>query len=85
MMYEVWKWTQEEIDQYNEDAGDESAFEENMQRDQYHGLVEYGTLVKKTENKAEAEKAASDAFDGGYSMFSGEVSIWDPDGHFWYN
>jgi len=56
-----------------------------MQRDQYHGLVEYGTLVKKTEDKAEAEKAASDAFDGGYSMFSGEISIWDPDGHFWYN
>jgi len=25
MMYEVWKWTQEEIDQYNEDAGDENA------------------------------------------------------------
>lgn len=85
MRYEVWKWDSDEMVQYDEDYG-EGAYERDSQKAGCYGAItQYGTLVKETDNEDEALKASSDVFDAGYSYFSGEVSIWDNEEHFWFN
>lgn len=85
MRYEVWKWTLDDMKQYDDDYG-EGAYEREFQHPGcYASVIQYGTLVKKTDNEIEATKICDDFFQTNSGFFSGDIAVWDNVEHFWFN
>ena len=85
MRYEVWKWTLDDMTQYDDDYG-EGAYERDSQHPGcYASVIQYGTLVKETDDEIEATKICGDVFQTNSGFLSGDVAVWDNVEHFWFN
>ena len=84
MRYEVYKWDGDDINSYDDTYG-EGAWEADSGRPSCaHSIMQYGTLVKETDDEIEATTAVGKAYEE-FRFKRGEAAVWDNIEKEWFN
>ena len=84
MRYEVYKWNSDDINSYDDTYGEGAWYEDSDKPGCAHSIMQYGTLIKVTDDEIEATDAVGKVYEE-FRLRRGEALVWDNVEKIWFN